>query len=188
MSFGPPPISPDKIVAVISERVYPLLPKHHSGPQQCRRALTDALYTGLRSLTDESQFYVRHKANGLKRNDPNRELMWDHVWVSKQDAQLALVLESEWSKWEGLVVDDFKKLLYAKAPLKVLVYVEQKENLKVPTAVEECLKSFPFHFVGEQYLIVNARGWRSGHVEACLYEILSDPFGLKIAGPLPVRS
>ncbi|MGD1094044.1 MAG: hypothetical protein ABSB35_18930 [Bryobacteraceae bacterium] len=131
--------------------------------------LTDALYTGLRGLIDGDRFDVRHKAQGLKRNDPKREFMWDHVWISNEDGQLALVLESEWSKWGELVLEDFKKLLYAKAPLKVLVYVEQKENLMAWEAMKRCLQSFAFHLDGEHYLIVNLRGWDSGSVEAVLY-------------------
>lgn len=177
-------ISPAEIVRCIAEKVCPLLPKRRNGAQDCRRALTNALNLGLRNMTDEGRIIVRYEATRGKRNDPNGEFLWDHVWIERQDGRLLLVLESEWSQWPELVMNDFRKLLYARSALKVLVYSEQTTSRSVHSDIDKCITAFPYHSVAERYLIVNLRGWISGCIEAWLYETENDlAFGVKLTGP-----
>jgi hypothetical protein len=180
MLYGEVPIPPETIVRLVNDKVCPLLPAQRSGFQRSRGELTGALNASLDELGYSLGFEVRHSAKGRLRLDRRREFMWDHTWIGP-DSQLALALESEWSRLGHLVLDDFKKLLYAKAPLKVLVYGEQQQNLDAWKMIDCCLQSFRYHTAGERYLIINVRAWTSQCLEACLYEIEASSAGFQVA-------
>jgi hypothetical protein len=180
MTFGPLPITPEQVVKVVREQVFPLLGNQRSAPQGCRRALTDALYGGLRNTIDDHAFALRHKGPDHERNDAARELMWDFVCVRKCDGLMALALESEWSDKRAIVLDDFCKLFYAKAPLKVLIYAEQGPNRTVWKEMQETIKLHPFYFAGERFMILNLRAWESWDTEAVLYEAREQGSGVRL--------
>ena len=67
-------------------------------------------------------------------DDGNKEWLYDLIWFRNDSAnqlsEVALVLESEWSSDSWHIQEDFEKLLVAKAPIKVMVFQSNGNNLQ----------------------------------------------------------
>lgn len=89
---------------------------------------TALLKSELRRLGHEHKYLVSPCPN-----DGNKEWLYDLVWFrndsNNQLREVALVLESEWSKDEWHIQEDFEKLLVAKAQIKVMVFESDLSKL-----------------------------------------------------------
>jgi hypothetical protein len=83
------------------------------------------------------------------------EFLLDLVWYSDMGG-IELAVESEWLGARE-VLADFKKLLYVKAPVKVMIYwVEShaKSGERVRREIIRCMEQYSRHVAGEEYLFV----------------------------------
>ncbi len=68
-----------------------------------------------------------------KLDESNTEWLYDLVWFRNDSnrflREVALVLESEWARDADEIHYDFEKLLLAKAPIKVMVFQNCRDNL-----------------------------------------------------------
>lgn len=83
------------------------------------------------------------------------EFLLDLVWYSETGG-IELGAECEWGNSEA-VLCDFRKLVYVKAPLKVLVYWATRhgdDGKVVRQGIENYLQKYTRHCAGEQYLLL----------------------------------
>ena len=106
----------------------------------------------------------------LYENHP-QEFLYDVVWINAS-GRMELAVECEVSFSVADVLYDFRKLLHAKAPLKLMLFSDssqlQREN--IVGKIEEELKSFKGHVPGEEYIVVQFCNFHSGCMEAYRYE------------------
>ena len=91
----------------------------------------------------------------IRRTDSIRgesEFLFDLCWIrNSQDGYgMELVLECEWGEY----LSDFRKLLHAKAPVKVLVFAWRRSEEKL-AEIKNWIDRSQFKLPEEQYLIIN---------------------------------
>lgn len=102
--------------------------------------------------------YPDHKRIGYYR-----EYLFDSSW--RRDSSLVLAAESEWGRWND-VAYDFPKLLFAKAPLKLLITDSgchggnHRDQFK--EKLERMLCDYPEHVSGERYIWIDVEGTQTG--------------------------
>jgi hypothetical protein len=72
------------------------------------------------------------------------EYMVDVMWWNRITSRPEAVFESEWGTIDDIVFD-FKKLLYVKSPLKVMICDPQKHREQLIPELESCVRSYPDH-------------------------------------------
>ena len=83
------------------------------------------------------------------------EFLLDLIWYS-DDGGIEMGAECEWKEAED-VFYDFRKLVYVKAPLKVLVYWayrKRDDGEDVRQRIERYMKQYTRHVAGEQYVFL----------------------------------
>jgi hypothetical protein len=130
-----------------------------------QRDRTAAVKEVLRCIGEELGFCVAPK---LRAGQP--EFLYDMVWFKNSDVNdVVMAMESELDKRrEGLLFEDFQKLLHIKAPLKIFVFqgVEADWTRKIMEGIRKSyLEKFSQHVKGERYIAIeflfdeNAANW-----------------------------
>lgn len=82
--------------------------------------------------------------------------LWDFVWWRKKGIGLCLVAETEWGNAKEARFD-FKKLLVAKSPLKLMIFNgnhSEEHQKDVMGEFEAVLRKYQYHFAGETYVAI----------------------------------
>jgi len=83
----------------------------------------------------------------------HNQVIVDHVLFLKGGGGILLAAESEWHQGDFDIKQDFQKLLYVKAPIKVFVCWPSRVVDPIPIC-SGGLASFAQHVRGEKYLLV----------------------------------
>lgn len=97
----------------------------------------------------------RERGLEVKRTDSaaeRSEFLFDLCWIqnSNNEYGMQLALECEWQEY----LSDFKKLIHAKAPVKVLVFAWKKPEQKIEE-VRQWISRSQIQLPEEQYLLIN---------------------------------
>jgi hypothetical protein len=108
---------------------------------------------------------------GLPDGANSWEWMLDLVWMDK--TSMLLAVESEFSNKPHRMehrLDDFEKLMFMKAPLKLFIYATRNttEGEDVRRKLAEYLRDFSQHLEGEEYLLMDVT---KGHANFFLYQV-----------------
>lgn len=116
---------------------------------------TQAVMQALHKITqssplaaDTSKVYYK----GCK--DPNsQEFMLDFCCMDGESHEILLGAESEWAEKEGNVEDDFQKLVYTKARVKMMIFGwdEPSELERMKTF----LQTYPCNVAGDTYILAH---------------------------------
>jgi hypothetical protein len=82
----------------------------------------------------------------------NHEFLLDFIAVDPRTGNVQLAVESEWGPL-GAIVHDFRKLLYIKCDVKLMICGSGGERLC--PRVEEIASRYPRHIEGETYVILD---------------------------------
>jgi len=91
-------------------------------------------------------------------NETERQWLYDLIWFRNdpngQIREVALVLESEWSRDACHIHEDFQKLLIAKAPIKVMVFQDHGSNLPdLWRLLKDGIRVFEPQYSDETYIL-----------------------------------
>jgi hypothetical protein len=147
-----------------------------------RTGWTKWIMGNLSRLENREEFYsyARNYANVCEERTAHEgEYMTiDFCWAEgKTPNRIVLAVESELDdskKREREIQKDFEKLLAVKSPYKLLVYSSTRENKKLDDvqklthgdivgALEESLKNYGHHLLGETYIFVDYVGNSGDH-------------------------
>jgi hypothetical protein len=160
--FGEPPISAEKLSGQLKQQT-PIRAREidsEEGDTAWTQAVREALDSIARSLNYDPV---------CSRKEPAcSEVMLDQVWFPKEgDQHLVFAMECEWgNSWDRKgknypkvthdVRYDFRKLLYVKAPLKMLVYTAGDHTMRaaIHGAIKDAMIHYPHHVEGECYVLV----------------------------------
>jgi hypothetical protein len=84
------------------------------------------------------------------------ECLVDVMWWNESSFRPEAVFESEWGNVKE-VMYDFQKLIFIKAPLKVLICGPEDRAYDLIPRADEWIQKYPDHVMGERYVIVNVR-------------------------------
>lgn len=87
----------------------------------------------------------------------DREWLFDLIWFQNSESHhlkgLVLALESEWNRHPDDILYDFEKLLVAHAPLKVMIFQDNGQNLpELWQMFEKSLQTYAQHDADETYV------------------------------------
>ena len=145
-------IKPDLIKDIIA--TIKSIPEHHSRGAAGDTKWTSFLKSELRKVGKKHGYLVSPCPD-----DDNKEWLYDLIWfrndpINHQLCEVALVLESEWSRDAWHIQEDFEKLLVAKAPIKVMVFQNYGNNLPVLwRLLEDGIRIFEQHTSEETYIL-----------------------------------
>ena len=101
--------------------------------------------------------------------EPNSyEFMLDFCCMDANSNEMLLAAESEWGEGDGQVEDDFQKLVYIKAGIKMMIYGNNRPSeIDRPSEIERIrkfLNSYPRNEPGDTYVLayVNWEGTVKG--------------------------
>lgn len=85
-------------------------------------------------------------------NKRKQQFLWDFSWwkETEDDLEMVMACESEWIP--NQVINDFQKLLVAKAPMKVLITDTQADTDNFKNKLDRQLKKYAHHIEGECYM------------------------------------
>jgi hypothetical protein len=150
MIFGPPVTNAQTIARRIAENIGLKVPlrEDRRGFTSRNGAWTRAILEVLDGLGAEFQCSSRHElAEG------GTEKLYDLIWLGPHGKVLRLAAEIEWKQAPDEIAYDFEKLLYAKAPIKLLVHQRQDERTILPL-LESTLAGYWGHVEGEEYIVI----------------------------------
>lgn len=110
--------------------------------------------------------YLTLRATGQERDyrvycsDRTPELggyLFDVVWFNASTFRPDLIAECEWQDIAHIVYD-FEKLLWVKAPLKLLICGPETKRDQLLPAILQKIRQYPDHSPGERYLVVDVNG------------------------------
>ena len=84
----------------------------------------------------------------------NHEFLLDFLAVNEETSDIELAVEGEWGTL-GAILHDFRKLLYVKADVKVMICRPAAGNAFLCSRVEEVASKYPRHVAGETYVLVD---------------------------------
>jgi hypothetical protein len=120
------------------------------------RTWTSELKQRIGRLGKEHGYYIC--ANGCAEPDTQGEWLYDLVWLSINGqliVDVPLVLESEWATDRKNILEDFGKLLLARADHRVMIF-QQKNPLEVGRVYDllsEQISAFSRSQPGDRYLL-----------------------------------
>ena len=111
-------------------------------------------WTGiLKEILRDTGKKLGHKVNPDPATGEKSQFLLDLVWwKNADDMDIVLAVESEWGSKDH-VAHDFGKLLVVKAPLKLMVFEKQKEDM-VEIIKERYMQRYAHHVEGEYYLFL----------------------------------
>jgi hypothetical protein len=166
---APGPIEPEEIVQLLKKEVTENTvtnhirstdPSYNGNPGMHDRGWKEVVYSAL------EDFVRKHGGRAVftRTKKKEREFMLDFVGLDDKDKNQAfrgamLGVECEWWKTsEGReeLLRNFRKLLFFKAPLKLLVYGDcpAKCRAEVRETLRDSLRKFEDHVKGECYLLI----------------------------------
>jgi len=96
-----------------------------------------------------------------------KEFLCDVCWINPQTYCMELAVESEMAG-NSDVVADFKRLLHAKPPIKLIIFDRgPKYGPMVVVDIEEELRRYRGHVKGEQYFVFDCHGDRDDRKFHC---------------------
>lgn len=140
---------------------------YKNNPEECpqkRGEWTKAVFKELSDMGENGGYFVRHK------HHDNGEWLWDLCWHqedrSESLVEIPLAVECEWGKGPKLVeiLKDFKKLLAARALIRVMFYDARQGGIDTAESIAEKLRDYVEKFNGKQgdtYLLIAAEGEES---------------------------
>jgi hypothetical protein len=148
------------------------------------RDWTQSVYRSCRKLGEQ----YRHDVFCSDGKSGHCEYLLDIVWFNPHTYRPDLVIECEWGNVSAVTFDS-EKLLWSKAPFKVLICDPQNGN-PLP-AISEKIRKYPDHLEGETYAVIIVGGYPGGgetrvfswkpshqgpHTEVNFLEIPESPF------------
>lgn len=106
----------------------------------------------------------------------NHEFLLDFIAVDPNTSDVQLAVESQWGP-AGAVVHDFRKLLYIKSDVKILICGSGGE--RICSRLEEVASRYPRHYAGETYIVLDVSEAELS-IQSYLWSATSD-------GPAAVR-
>ena len=160
--FGEPPISAEKLSEQLKQQAPIRAREIDAGESE--KAWTQAVRDILYEIGSENGY----EAVCIREDRSCAEMLWDEVWFPKEgDQHLVFAMECEWGnsrerkaknypKVAHDVRYDFRKLLYVKASLKMLVYTADDGPMRaaIHGAVKDAIVHYPHHVEGECYVFV----------------------------------
>lgn len=148
--FGEAPIGPEELFEKLT-LIIPAELKRLGG--ESNAAWTIAVNVTLCRLAQELRFepYCGQQSG---------EWLLDMVWLKGQ-AGMSLAAECEWIKSKEAISDDFEKILYFKAPLKLFIFQAKShegESAKFRQTMQGLMDQFTHHVSGEQYVLFEVGG------------------------------
>ena len=83
----------------------------------------------------------------------NQEFLLDFLALNEHTRDIELAVESEWGTL-GAILHGFRKLLYVKSDLKLMICGPAAGNASLCSRVEEVVSKYPRHMTGETYVLV----------------------------------
>jgi hypothetical protein len=158
--FGQLPEEPGKIVNEIKTEVRRLV---KDGRPDWSKKIKEVL----RKLGKEKGYDLYPDAE--EKNGWHGEWLLDLIWLDEKTGAIHLAAESELGN-ANEVLDDFRRLLCAKAALKVMIYYVY--NKPFLNKFEDCMTNFDQHVEGEHYLLIEfAPGPTDPADRAYLYQV-----------------
>lgn len=102
-------------------------------------------------LTD---FAGEHGWQAICTGVRNHEYLLDFIAVDPNTADVQLAVETEWGSL-GSVVHDFRKLLYIKSDLKIMICGSGAGGDRLCAQLETLASRYPRHVAGEMYVILD---------------------------------
>ncbi len=183
------------LVKIITEGFERDIPKYR--PEDFRAAIwTNSVKKSLRLAGRDRGEQVLCTDN----ESQSREFLLDVIWRNLDTNRPDLGIECEWGN-PGRVAEDFKRLLWFKTNLKVMICNPQTRTGRdldpLPAILDE-LRRYPDHAAGEYYGVINVFGTPKGgdarayhwcaespgkHPEAELSELRESPFPYRFRPP-----
>ena len=117
----------------------------------------------LKTLSQVGRKKFNYIARSSRKGDPS-EWLWDLCWHQREDSgslkEVPLVAEIEWGNFDK-IMEDFEKLLVARALVRVMVYDARKKGKYTAKDIAEKLRSRVKEFNGKRgdvYLLIAAEG------------------------------
>ena len=161
MTFGSPPVTADALVrAMIEMQVFSSAPNGRAEFKAVKARMKHEIARVLDSLGRTCEMDTIHEGHP-------QEFLYDVVWITRSGT-MALAVECETSMYVADVLYDFRKLLHAKAPLKLMVFSDsaQLRSQGIIGKIGEELKAFRGHLPGEEYVVVQFCNFDTGCLEA----------------------
>jgi hypothetical protein len=111
-------------------------------------AWTKVVRKELRLLGDEHHCQTRHELG-----ENGTEKLYDVIWLG-EDRLMRLAAEVEWNLAPEAIAYDFEKLLYAKAPMKLMIHSRQNQAKVVLPLLQRILAEYGGHVGGEEYVVL----------------------------------
>lgn len=178
MNFGAPPLDPQELASAIASQIgRDGCPARLSEFDNTRTKWTAALHLILRSLGEERGMRVSHQGKKTSKLVPDvetrpqmkahdkSEFLVDHAWFDKSES-MTFAAELEFSRYDYHVLDDFRKLLYVKASLKLCIFSDHAHTKRMIKIIEDELGRNHAHICGEHYVMIRLCNWTSQHLEA----------------------
>jgi hypothetical protein len=149
MIFGQPVTDAQTVAKRIAENIGLKVPlrKDRKDFTSENKIWTKALYEVLDSLGAECRCVTRHELA-----QSGTEKLYDLIWLSAEGKLLTLATEIEWKQSLDEITYDFEKLLYAKAPLKLMIH--QRQDEKTLPVLIRTLAAYRGHVEGEVYIVI----------------------------------
>jgi hypothetical protein len=137
---GKPCIIPKDLASAIATQIGRTFgcPRNQAAFESCGRGnCTASLQTIFNDLGRERGMRPVYQRKNVEKSVPQgncrphekqhdkSEFLFDHVWFDSGE-QMTLAAEIEFSRYGYNVLDDFRKLIYAKSPLKVMVFSDHR--------------------------------------------------------------
>lgn len=145
--LGPPPHSAEELARFLIGSI-----RQVCADEDLCRAWTDSVKVSLSTLGQQLGYEVlpRRASSGVRLP----EFLFDLVWHSDDDG-IVLAVECEWNP--AGVIEDFRKLLYVKAPLKLMIYWVESQSSSGETvrqSLKDALHKYKRHLREETYLFI----------------------------------
>lgn len=155
------PIESETLVSELLRSFEARIPAWASGAGSSER-WTQAVNAALRDIGAQRGLRTYSSAGVMGFGEFLVDVMWWNPIAFRPEA----VFEAEWGTVED-VLHGFEKLLYLKAPLKVMFCDPQREPERLLPEITGRFLSYPGHLKGERYVIMNVRGNPAGGNPEC---------------------
>jgi len=167
--FGPSPVEPEEIVRLLREKVTEdtvrqylksLDPSYNGDPSEKDKGWKEVIFRTL-----EEGLVVKYGGQEVytRPERKEKEFLLDFVWLNQDETNAYrsafLGVEVEWWKGRKELLRNFRKLLFFKAPQKLLVYscldgCSEEDRAAEREELRNCLEKFERHVEDECYLLV----------------------------------
>ncbi|MGA7449103.1 MAG: hypothetical protein WBQ43_12710 [Terriglobales bacterium] len=182
--FGPVPISCSDLGKQLIERVRAENLTEESNIRGIDTAWSNAWKGALREIGQGLGFNVIHSTKGPPKKS---ELLLDLIWYSDAGG-IELGAECQWNHILGDDMKDIKKVVYVKAPLKVLIWWDESKSgqtgNRIRREIETYLKKYGRHVRGEEYLCVE---FGIGHRDRCDWYVVPNDGTVSSVSLLPIQ-